>query len=210
MAAVAETINPTRGELLKLTKRIDLSKRGHQLLKEKRDALITEFFDIIDELQGAREEMYKRMSEAFKELISANMVIGSLEVKKAALASGRDLEIDLDTRNIMGVTVPIIETEGIKRKVTERGYGLVQTSPKLDDAAKKFEVALEAILKLAEVEETVKLLAKEIEKTRRRVNSLENVIIPHLENVKKFIEFHLGELERETFFRLKRVKQIIA
>lgn len=210
MVAVAETVHPTRGELLKLNKRIDLAKRGHQLLKEKRDALIAEFFDVIDQLRGAREKMYERMEEAFKELIAANMVMGSLEVKKAALASGRELEIDLDTRNIMGVAVPIIEAEGVKRKVTERGYDLVQTSPKLDDAARKFEVALQTVLKLAEVEETVKLLAREIEKTKRRVNSLENIIIPHLEDMRKFIEFHLEELERETFFRLKRVKQVIA
>ncbi|MCD6247907.1 MAG: V-type ATP synthase subunit D [Hadesarchaea archaeon] len=207
MASAAEAITPTRGELLKLARRIELAKRGHQLLKEKRDALVAELFDVLDELQDAIEEAYKRMDEAFKELTAAEITMGALEVKKAALASGRDLEVDLDTRYIMGVTVPIIETGDVRRRVTERGYGLIQTSSKLDDAARKFEAALESIIKLAEVEETAKSLAREVEETKRRVNSLENIIIPQLESAKKYIEFRLEELERETFFRLKRIKR---
>lgn len=206
MAAAATSVQPTRGELLKLKKRIDLAKRGHELLKEKQDALVTEFFDILDRLDEVREETQEKLEKAFKKLIESKTIMGTLELRKAAEASMRELEVDVSARNIMGVRVPIIEPEDVERKIIDRGYSLHQTSAKLDEAAREFETALQSILELAEVEKTVKLLAEEIEKTKRRVNSLEHVLIPRLEESKKYIEMRLEELERENFFRLKRVK----
>lgn len=211
MASTAENIQPTRGELLKLKRRIDLAKRGHELLKEKRDALVTEFFDNIDILRGKREEVKERLEKAFEKLISAKVSLGSVELEGAADSSVREMDIDVASRNIMGVNVPVVDAEEeLRRKNTERGYSLEDTSSDLDEAASDFEEALEAVLELAEAEETVKLLAEEIEKTKRRVNSLEHILIPRLEESKEYIEMRLEEQERENYFRLKRVKEKIS
>lgn len=209
MATTAENIQPTRGELLKLKRRIDLAKRGHELLREKRDALVTEFFDNLDVLRGKREDVDEKLEEAFEALLKAKVVMGAPELKKAAAAGGIDLDIDVDSRNIMGVEVPVLEVEEVERDVTERGYSLLDTSVKLDEAAEKFDEAMKMILELAEIEEIVKLLAQEIEKTKRRVNSLEHVLIPNLEDSREYIEMRLEEQEREDKFRLKRVKEKI-
>lgn len=209
MVVKTTSVQPTRGELLKLKKRINLAKRGHELLKEKQDALVAEFFDILDKLDEVRDDTQKKLDEAFKQLIESKITIGTLELEKSAKASVRDIELDISTRNIMGVKVPIIESGDIERKVIDRGYSLYQTSGELDEAAREFEKALKSIIELAEIETTVKMLAKEIEKTKRRVNSLEHVLIPRLEESREYIEMRLEELERENFFRLKRVKAII-
>ncbi len=209
MGATAENIQPTRGELLKLKRRIDLAKRGHELLREKRDALVTEFFDNIDLLKGKRKKVEEIMGEAFEKLVSAKVVMGSLELKRAAEASTAEQDVEIASRNIMGVNVPVLELGDVRRKNIERGYSLQDTSSELDEASSKFEEALEVILELAEAEETVKLLAKEIEKTKRRVNSLEHVLIPRLEESRDYIEMRLEEQERENYFRLKRVKEKI-
>lgn len=206
MATTAENIQPTRGELLKLKRRIDLAKRGHELLREKRDALVTEFFDNIDLLNDKRRAVEEKLDIALEDLVSAKTIMGTLKLEEAANLTGSDPEIDIGSRNIMGVKVPLIEAENIERKNTERGYSLQDTSAKLDETAKKFEKALQAILELAEAEETVKLLAREIEKTKRRVNSLEHVLIPKLEDRKEYIEMRLEEQERENYFRLKKIK----
>lgn len=207
MATTAENVQPTRGELLKLKRRIDLAERGHELLQEKRDALVTEFFDNLDLLRDRREKVEEKLEEAFEDLTNTKVAMGTLELNKAAQAAIRALDVDIGSRSIMGVKVPVVEAEDLERKTTERGYSLQQTSAKLDDAAKRFEKALKGILELAETEETVKLLAQEIEKTKRRVNSLEHVLIPRLKDNKEYIEMRLEEQERENYFRLKRVKE---
>ncbi|KXB07940.1 ATP synthase subunit D [candidate division MSBL1 archaeon SCGC-AAA382N08] len=210
MASTTENIQPTRGELLKLKRRIDLAKRGHELLREKRDALVTEFFDNLDMLKGKREDVEEKLEESFEKLVEAKVTDGSLELEKSADASTRDTNIEVDSRNIMGVKVPIVEaSDDIERKVSERGYSLQETSATMDEAAETFEKAFQAILELAEAEEIVRRLAQEIEKTKRRVNSLEYVLIPRLEESREYIEMRLEEQEREDKFRLKRVKQKI-
>lgn len=210
MAVAISEIHPTRGELLKTLRQITLTKRGYELLREKRDALVMEFFNVLAQLEDARRRTHEALREAYRSLSLAMVAMGSLEVRKAAAATGIELEVDIATRSIMGVAVPVIEAQRLERKVTERGYSLVQTSAELDLAAKRFEKALVVMLKLAEIEETLRLLARETERTKRRVNSLEHVVIPRLEAIKKFIESHLEELERENFFRLKRIKAVIA
>ncbi len=209
MVSSTDDVQPTRGELLKLKRRIDLAKRGHELLREKRDALVTEFFDNLDLLRDKREIVEEKLEDSFKFLIDAKVTGGNLELEQAGNSSTRDIDVEIDSRNIMGVNVPVVDTEEVKRELTERGYDLQDTSTKVDEASEKFEEALEAILELAEAEEIVKLLAKEIEKTKRRVNSLEHVLIPRLENNKEYIEMRLEEQEREDKFRMKRVKQKI-
>lgn len=204
---MVEGVNPTRMELLKLKDRVNLAVKGHKLLKEKRDALIMEFFNILDRAKGVREEVEEKLGESFTSLLIAEATMGDFAVKKAAMSVEETLDIDVDTRSVMGVTVPVIEYQNIKKSMIQRGYGLVDTSAKLDEASKGFEEAIELILELSEVEMTVKLLAGEIESTKRRVNALEHIIIPRLTNTVKYIEMRLEEMERENFVRLKIIKQ---
>ena len=201
-----EGVNPTRMELLKLKGKVKLAKKGYKLLKEKRDALIMEFFNILDQVKGLRERVEKELAEAYRALILAEMSIGALKVREASLTVASIPELELEIRNIMGVRVPMLELNLEERSVLERGYSLQDTSSQLDEASRKFERALLSVLELAEIEKSVYLLANEIEKTKRRVNALENILIPKLEATVKYIDMRLEEMERENFFKLKMIK----
>ena len=202
-----EGINPTRMELLKLKDREKLAVKGHSLLKEKRNALIMEFFNILERVKGSRENVEETLKEAYKDLTAAQVVMGDLAVKKSAMSVKESVEIDIDSRSVMGVVVPLIESETSQRTMVERGYGFLDTSVKLDEAARKFEESIKLIIELGEIEKTIILLAGEIESTKRRVNALEHIIIPQLENTVKYIEMRLEEMERENFVRLKMIKK---
>jgi V/A-type H+/Na+-transporting ATPase subunit D len=202
-----EGINPTRMELLKLKDREKLAVKGHSLLKEKRNALIMEFFNILERVKGSRENVEETLKEAYKDLTASQIVMGDLAVKKSAMSVKESVEIDIDSRSVMGVVVPLIESETSQRTMVERGYGFLDTSVKLDEAASKFEESIKLIIELGEIEKTIILLAGEIESTKRRVNALEHIIIPKLENTVKYIEMRLEEMERENFVRLKMIKK---
>lgn len=204
-----EGINPTRMELLKLKDREKLAVKGHSLLKEKRDALIKEFFDILDRVKGSRGNVEKILKEAFDDLAAAQIVMGDLAVQKAALSVKESIEVDIDSRSIMGVSVPLIDSKIDSRTLVDRGYSFVDTSVRLDEAASKFEKSLSLIIELAEIEKTIYLLAAEIESTKRRVNALEHIMIPKLQNTVRSIEMRLQEMERENFVRLKMIKSSI-
>lgn len=196
-------------ELLKLKKRVALARKGHKLLKEKQDALIMEFFTIYDEALQLRGELNRKMEEAFEVLRMAEVEVGVSKLKEISLGVKPNREVEIRKRNVMGVPVPLIESEGFRRSMEERGYAFVSTTARVDQVADKFEEILELAVRLAEVEETLKRLAREIEKTKRRVNALEYIIIPRMENTVKFIKGRLDEMERENFFRLKRVKALL-
>ena len=202
-----EGINPTRMELLKLKQREKLAVKGHSLLKEKRNALIMEFFNILERVKGSRDEVSLKLQEAYQDLTAAQVMMGDLSVKKAAMSVTESVDVDIDSRSVMGVVVPVIESEISQRTIVERGYGFMDTSVKLDEAAKKFEESIQLIIELGEIEKTIMLLASEIESTKRRVNALEHIIIPRLENTVKYIEMRLEEMERENFVRLKMIKK---
>jgi V/A-type H+-transporting ATPase subunit D len=202
-----EGVNPTRMELLKLKQREKLAVKGYSLLKEKRNALIMEFFNILERVKGSRENVAEKLEEAYQDLTAAQIIMGDLAVKKAAMSVKESVDVDIDSRSVMGVVVPLIESETAKRTIVERGYGFMDTSVKLDEAAKKFEESIQLIIELGEIEKTIMLLAGEIESTKRRVNALEHIIIPRLENTVKYIEMRLEEMERENFVRLKMIKK---
>ncbi len=202
-----EGINPTRMELLKLKQREKLAVKGHSLLKEKRNALIMEFFNILERVKGSRDEVSEKLQEAYQDLTAAQVMMGDLSVKKAAMSVTESVDVDIDSRSVMGVVVPVIDSEISQRTIVERGYGFMDTSVKLDEAAKKFEESIQLIIELGEIEKTIMLLAGEIESTKRRVNALEHIIIPRIENTVKYIEMRLEEMERENFVRLKMIKK---
>jgi V/A-type H+/Na+-transporting ATPase subunit D len=200
-------IKPTRSELIKLKNRIKLAVSGHKLLKKKRDGLILEFFEILKETKSVRKEMTEKYKEAIRKINVARIVDGDMAIKSVSLAIRHKPTIDVKTKNIMGVVVPNIESQNVKKESSERGYGLVNTSAAINEAANSYEELLEYILMVAEVETSMIRLLEEIDNTKRRVNALEFNVIPKLTHTKNFITLRLEEQERETTFRSKRIKK---
>ena len=200
---IIDGINPTRMELLSLKNRTKLAVKGHGLLKEKRDALIKEFFDILDRVKGIRENAELSLKEANDALVEAQIAMGDLAVKKAALSVKESIDVDITSRSVMGVAVPVTNVKMEKRSIIDRGYGFSDTTIQLDEAAKKFEESLKYLIELGEVEKTIFLLAE------RRVNALEHIMIPRFENTEKYIDMRLQEMERENFVRLKMIRSTI-
>lgn len=200
-------IKPTRSELIKLKNRIKLAKSGYKLLKKKRDGLILEFYEILNKTKSVRKEMTEKYKEAIKKINVARIMDGDVAIKSIAMSIKNKPSIDVRTKNIMGVVVPSIDSENVKKKVLDRGYGIVTTSAAINEAAAAYEELLEFIIVVAEVETSMIRLLNEIEKTKRRVNALEFEVIPKLEKTRKFIQLRLEEMERETVFRSKRIKK---
>ncbi|MCE5295579.1 MAG: V-type ATP synthase subunit D [Euryarchaeota archaeon] len=200
-------VKPTRSELLEIKKRIKLTKSGYKILKMKRDGLILEFFKILEQAKVVREKVTKNYETAMEKIAVADAVDGVIAVKSAAYALKTKPEIQLRSKNIMGLVVPEIEANSIRTPMDQRGYGVVGTSVYIDEAAKAFEDLVESVIEAAEIETTMKKLLDEIEKTKRRVNALEFKVIPELQEAEAFIRLRLEEMERENTFRLKRVKQ---
>jgi len=206
MAEILQNVKPTRMELLKLKRRVKLADKGHRLLKEKRDALISEFMVVIKEYKDARKKVEENLKIAFYNLLMAQVLLGSRDMEQISAITLRDIGLDFATKNIMGVSVPIMKIDNLVRRINERGYGFLSTNAKVDDAARSFENSLSVIVRLAEVEESVRRIAEEVEKTKRRVNALEYIVIPRLKATIKHIEMRMEEIERESFMRLKKIK----
>ena len=192
-------------ELILLQRRRLLAEKGHNLLKEKRDALIMEFFSTLEDIRKIREDVNSALQTAFRALLEAKMVLGPAKMTEVSMGIPYSAGIEVDTRNIMGVKVPILQfIEEVKERVVP--YNVLDTTAKMDETIKKFQQAIQMIVRLAETEAAVRRLAEEIEKTKRRVNALKYIIIPRIENTIVYIQFHLEEVAREDFFRLKRIK----
>src|SRR3989339_1736473 len=202
---MAQDIKPTRSELLKVKKQIKLAKSGYSLLKKKRDGLILEFFEILKKAKTLREELVSEYQTALEKMNIARTLEGDLKIKSIAMAIKDIPEVSLQTKNIMGVKVPKIESKSLQKHFLERGYGFYN-SASIDEAAAAYEKVVEKIILAAEVETSLRKLLNEIEKTKRRVNALEFVVIPNLDKVKSFIQLRLEEMERENIFRMKRIK----
>jgi V/A-type H+-transporting ATPase subunit D len=205
--AIVDNIKPTRSELLEIRKRIRLSESGYKLLKMKRDGLIIEFFKILDKAKDIRGQLVQDLKTAERAIALARSVDGAVTVKSAALALKDQPNIMLRSRNVMGIVVPIIDSRRVRKRAHERGYGIIGTSIRIDEAAEAYERLVERIILAAEIETTMRRLLDEIEKTKRRVNALEFKVIPELKDAARFVVFRLEEMERDNIFRLKRIKK---
>ena len=203
-----EGINPTRMELLEIRKKLILAEKGHKLLEEKRDALVEKFFGIIDKRSTLYNEINKNLNEAYLDLIQAQMILGEEKVNENSFLIEDIGEINFENDNIMGVKIPKLNDDNIKTNI-KPFYSFSETCSKLDDSQKNFYKITLKLLKLSDLEGKIKSLAIEIEKTKRRVNVLENNLIPKLKTTQKYIEMQLEEREREDFFRRKRIKALM-
>ncbi|PSP38913.1 V-type ATP synthase subunit D [Halobacteriales archaeon QH_2_66_30] len=204
---MAEDVKPTRKNLMQIEERIELSERGHDTLEQKRDGLIMEFMEILDQAQDVRSDLEANYEDAQRSIDMARAMEGDVAVRGAAAALKEHPEITTQSSNIMGVVVPQIESSKVQKNLSERGYGVLGTSARIDEAAEAYEELLETVILAAEVETAMKKMLDEIEKTKRRVNALEFKLLPELRENKEYIEQKLEEQEREEIFRMKKIKE---
>ncbi len=204
---MTEDVKPTRKNLMQIEDRIELSERGHDTLEKKRDGLIMEFMEILDQAQDVREDLEADYEHAQRSINMARTMEGDVAVRGAASALKEYPEITTQSKNIMGVVVPQIESTKVRKDLQERGYGVLGTSARIDEAAEAYEDLLESIILAAEIETAMKKMLDEIEKTKRRVNALEFKLLPDLHENQEYIEQKLEEQEREEIFRMKKIKE---
>ncbi|WP_123535557.1 V-type ATP synthase subunit D [Halosimplex salinum] len=203
---MAEDVKPTRKELMQIEERIELSERGHDTLEQKRDGLIMEFMDILDEAQDVRSDLDEKYEEAQNAINMARALDGDVAVRGAAAALKEHPELTTQSKSVMGVYIPQIDSTKVRKSLDERGYGVLGTSARIDEAASAYEELLEQIILAAEVETAMKKMLDEIETTKRRVNALEFKLLPELRANEEYIEQKLEEQEREEIFRMKKIK----
>jgi len=201
-------VNPTRMELTRLKRQIVTARRGHKLLKDKQDELIKKFIDLVRENKRLREEVEKELQMAFKNFIMARSQMPQEVLEESLMIPSARVSIDISKENIMSVNVPKIKINK-EEGSNIYSYGLATTSADLDSAITILSGMLEKMLKLAEIEKACQLMADEIEKTRRRVNALEYVMIPSMEESIKYITMKLDENERSNITRLMKIKEMV-
>lgn len=201
-------VNPTRMELTRLKKQLVTAKRGHKLLKDKQDELIKKFIDMVKKNKEMREEVERELVSAFKSFTMARSQMPREVLEESLMIPTARVSMKVSRDNIMSVNVPRIEVS------SEEGgniysYGFAQTSGELDKAISIMSRILPKMLRLSEIEKACQLMADEIEKTRRRVNALEFVMIPSLEETIKYITMKLDENERANITRLMKIKEMV-
>lgn len=199
-------VSPTRVALLRLKKELKVAKKGHKLLKDKRDGLVKKFMAIIYEAKDLRESVEERLGSAFDSYARASAMTSASSLDAAFLAPNAKIALDVKVKSVMSVKIPEFSVE---KEGSAFSYGLFETTGDLDNAMVKFDEVFVDILRLAELEKTAENLADEIEKTRRRVSALENVRIPNLEDTIKFITMQLDERNRDAVVSTMRVKAMI-
>ncbi|MDO4815048.1 MAG: V-type ATP synthase subunit D [Bacillota bacterium] len=204
------TITPTRMVLKQLKGRLKTARRGHKLMKDKRDELMRRFLEIVRVNKELRERVEEGLTNAFAAQQVASSVMSPEMLEQALLYPRQSVELDMKFKNIMSVNVPEYSFRTKNNDPSEiYPYGFAQTSGELDDALDALAKVFQDMLELAQVEKTMQLLAEEIEKTRRRVNALEYVMIPELEENIKYISMKLEENENATKVRLLKVKEMV-
>jgi len=203
-------VNPTRMELTRLKKRLVVARRGHKLLKDKRDELMKQFLEMVKVNKELREKVESLLMQAYGSFEIARAVMSSEVLNEALMFPKQKVTLDVSTKNIMSVNVPVLN---FKMENSDESniypYGFAETSAELDDAIDALHKVLPDLLELGRVEKTIQLLAQEIEKTRRRVNALEYVLIPRLTETIRYITMKLDENERGNLTRLMKVKDMI-
>lgn len=205
-----EKVNPTRSELLYRRQQIRLAEQGMELLKKKRDALLREFLPIIDETMKLALRLERATSDAQASLALAKAVEGKDVLMSVGFATKGEVLVDIFGTHVMGVPIPVIRksTAPVKTELT-RGYAITGVSSRVDQTASKFEEIIDVMIQSADIETRLRRLGEELQKTNRRVNALENTVIPELREQVKFIFSSLDERAREDHFRLKKVKKKI-
>ncbi len=199
-------VNPNRMELLKLKKRIVLAHRGHKLLKDKQDELMRYFLSRLTEVKKLRKEVEKALKEAHQYLLRARAISSSQVIEEALLFPTVKIELESFFTPLMNLR---LVNYRLKIEEKEGSYGLVNTSSGLDDAVEHYKQGLPKMIKLAELEKNLEIIAKEITLTRRRVNALEYILIPDLKETIRYISMKLVEIERGNLVRLMKVKEIV-
>jgi V/A-type H+-transporting ATPase subunit D len=208
--ATSATINPTRMELTRLKNRLKTARRGHKLLKDKRDELMKQFLDIVRLNKELRTNVERALMQAHASFTVASAIMSPNMLEQSLLYPKQSVELEVSYQNIMSVNVPVY---AFRTRSSDPGeifpYGFAMTSGELDTAVDALSSVFQDMLKLAEVEKTTQLLAEEIEKTRRRVNALEYVMIPGMLEKIRYISMKLDENERGNITRLMKVKDMI-
>ena len=204
------TINPTRMELTRLKGRLKTAQRGHKLLKDKRDELMKQFMDVVRENRALRRRVEEGLMRAHGSFTVAAALMSPEMLQQSLLYPKQSVELDMTFQNVMSVDVPRYHFKTTGQNAGEvYPYGFAQTSGELDDAVDAMSSVFQDMLRLAEVEKTSQLLAEEIEKTRRRVNALEYVVIPNTQDAIRYITMKLDENDRATTTRLMKVKDML-
>lgn len=205
----AINVNPTRMELKRLRARLSTARRGHKLLKDKRDELMKQFLEVIRAAKALREETESELASANRGFAAAASVTSSRVMTEALMLPKREGALEVSFKNIMSVNVPCFDFSVTDNGENGLNYGFAFTSGETDAAVASLSAILPKLIKLAEYEKTSQLLAEEIEKTRRRVNALEHVMIPQLEETIAMILMKLDENERSNLARLMKVKDMM-
>ncbi len=202
-----EAVRVTRMELLKLKKSLEVAIRARNLLEEKRNVLAMELLNYIKKMGLAQEKIDERMKKAHDAFIEAQMVLGKMGIRSAIVSISPDrFSIEEKYRSIMGIRIPLLNLIENKMQIP---CNFLSTSSKLDEVAFHMNEVIKATIEVAEAQATIKKLAEELKKIKRRVNALDRIIIPRIRNRIKYIEERLSEMERETIFRIKRIKYLL-
>ncbi len=204
------TVNPTRMELTRLKGKLRTAQRGHKLLKDKRDELMKQFLDTVREVKSLREEVEQELMTVHNSFTVASALMSSQAMEQALLYPKQSVELTMSFKNIMSVNVPVYEFHTKTQSDSDiYPYGFAATSGELDTAVDALGKVFQKMLKLAQIEKSAQLMAEEIEKTRRRVNALEYVMIPNTQEAIRFITMKLDENDRATTTRLMKVKDML-
>ncbi|WP_317853720.1 V-type ATP synthase subunit D [Chakrabartyella piscis] len=202
-------VNPTRMEMTRLKQQLKTATRGHKLLKDKLDELMKQFLNIVRENKRLREEAEKSLEDAYQNFIIAQAVMSESAIGESLMIPRQAVSVKVGKKNIMSVNVPVFDFQSEGGSGDIYPYGLAFSSGEMDSAMLSFSDAMEPLLRLAESEKTAQLLAQEIEKTRRRVNALENVMIPNYQETIKYISMKLEENDRAGTTRMMKVKDLV-
>lgn len=203
-------VNPTRMQLSKLKKQLVTAVRGHKMLKDKRDELMRQFLDLVRETKDLREKVERELELCNAHFVNASAVMSSQSLDASLLSPKQQINVDVSSRNVMSVEIPQFETSTRTSDSADIfPYGFAFTSFELDDAVMSLDSLLPDLIKLAQYEKSCELMSAEIEKTRRRVNSLEHVMIPRYQETIKYISMKLEENDRSSRTRLMKVKDML-